>query len=60
MASDLGDNSEIDENTMAHPIHEPWEVAGEIVPWNIRIQMAGWKRVPTRAQIQGQVVCDLA
>src|ERR1700751_4409593 len=38
-----GSRSQIDDDTVAYPFHEPLGVVGQIIPWNFPILMGSWK-----------------
>src|SRR5918994_968807 len=44
-----GGLSQLDEDTVAYPFHEPLGVVGQIIPWNFPLLMATWKLAPALA-----------
>src|SRR6204780_4309826 len=44
-----GGISQIDEDPVPYPFHEPLGVVGQIIPWNFPILMATWKLAPALA-----------
>ncbi len=44
-----GATAELDEHTASYHFYEPIGIAGQIIPWNFPLLMAGWKLAPALA-----------